>query len=289
MDDCTIAGYVAVRKACLAVLVLLVQTGCSTFSGHPQPVVDPEVELLAMAPQHNPATLVACAARPSLACRGSIAAARIRAVDIRFSQFETRLFRQTREAAFGATMAALGFTTAATITGGSARAFAATAGLITAGREAFDKEMLAQQTTLAIHSAMRTRRAVAAERLAIGLNSTLQVYSVHDMQRDLQAYEDAGNVLSALIGVNQVVGEAARKAELKLDQTFRFQLDSDQGKLRNAVCIDENCTALNKEKMRQLLVCMKSAALPAEVEADDLILQPGLEALRSKVLPCMNL
>lgn len=289
MDDRAIAGYKAVRRACLAVLVLLAQAGCATFSGHPQPVIEPDAELLALAPLHSTAARHDCAAQPSLACRGSIAAAWMRAVDIRFAQFETRLFRQTREAGFGATMAALGLTTAATVTGGSARAFAAGAGLVTAGRETFDKEMLAQQTALAIHSAMRTRRAVAAQRLTKGLHASLEDYSMLDLQRDLQAYEDAGNVLSALVGVNEVVGDAARKAETELQETFQFQLDPSARKLRGAVCIDDKCTGMDKAKMRQLLGCMQSAALPADIRVDDLILQPGLGTQRSKVLPCMQL
>ena len=276
-------------RAAIISLGALLQNGCATFSGHPEPVSDQEAEIREMVPIHSPTALVACISNPTDTCRNNIAAARMRAVDIRFTQFESRMFRQTREAGFGATLAALVFTSAATVTNGSARAFAAAAGLITAGREAFDKEMLAQQTVLAIHSAMRARRARIAARLATGLNLSVKAYSVNDLQRDLQAYEDAGNVLSALISVNEVVGDVAKKAETELEETISFKLDPNSRKIRNAVCVDERCTSLDKTRMQELLGCMTGAGVPAATLLPDFFFARQFSAERANVVQCMKL
>lgn len=280
----------AVARALLAALAVLLQGACSTFSGHPEPVDDPDAELRVLAPYHGVAARLACIDNPSIGCRNRFAAAGMRAVDIRFSQFETRLFRQTREAGFAATLATLGFTSAATLTGGSARAFSATAGLITAGRAAFDREMLAQQTTISIHAAMRARRAAAASRLVAGMNVPLQSYSATDADRDLRAYEASGNVLSALLEVNDVVGDMARKAEGELQQTIEFRLDPSALKLVSAVCTDAKCNSLDQNKLQQLLACMQSAGVAVDIrQLHHFWFKPEFAQDRAKVLPCMNL
>lgn len=280
----------AVGRTCLAIFVVVLQGACSTFNGHPEPVDDPETELRVLAPHHSMAARLACIETPTIGCRNRIAAAGMRAVNIHFSQFETRMFRQTREAGFTATLATLGFTSAATLTGGSARAFSATAGLITAGRAAFDKEMLAQQTTMSIHMAMRARRAAVAARMVAGLNAPLQVYSATDVDRDLQAYEAAGNVLSALIDVNEVVGNVAQKAESELQQTIEFRLDPSALKLVSTVCRDAKCTSLDQVKLQQLLTCMQGAGLVVDIrQLHHFWFKPEFAQDRAKVLPCMNL
>lgn len=290
MDVRPVAGNGKRIKTCLAAFGLLLQAACSTFSGHPDVVHDPDAELRELAPLHSLAARLACMDNPTLICRNRIAAVGMRAVDIRFSQFESRLFRQNREAGFGATMATLGLTTAATLTSGSARAFAASAGLITAGRESFDKELLAQQTTLSIHTAMRARRATAAARLVAGTHAPLTVYSPNDLERDLRAYEDAGNVLSALIDVNEVVSVVATKAETALEQTIQFRLDLSARKLMDAVCRDETCTNIDTAKLQQLLGCLQNTG--TVINPQDLSnfwFKPRFAADRIKVLPCMNL
>lgn len=290
MDVRRIAAEGTIFRTCMLAFGLMLQSACSTFRGHPDVVHDPEAELRELAPLHSVAARLACMENPTLVCRNRIAAVGMRAVDIRFSQFESRLFRQNREAGFGATMATLGLTTAATLTGGSARAFAASAGLITAGRESFDKELLAQQTTLSIHTAMRARRATAATRVVTGMHAPLAAYSPNDLERDLRVYEDAGSVLSALIDVNEVVSVVAKKAETELQQTIQFRLDPSAHKLRDAICRDENCTSRDDAKLQQLLGCMRSAGVVVELqELTHFWFEPDFAADREKVLPCMNL
>jgi hypothetical protein len=264
-------------------------TGCSTFSGHPDPVLEPEIQMAALKGQFDDTAVAVCIASATDTCRNQIAAAWMQAIDIRFAQFETRLFRQTREAGFGATLATLGFTGAATLVRGSARAFSATAGLITGGREAFDKEILAQQTVLAIHSAMRLRRSQAATRIYGGLKLAYKQYDLLQLQHDLQVYEEAGNVVTALIGVNQIVGDAATKAEVEMDKAVRVQLDPAATKIRNAICRDADCTTRDAAQAVSMDRCLKTLKLPDDTLIVDVITAPQYAIMRPALAACMGL
>jgi hypothetical protein len=271
-----------VAAACLLV-------GCSSFSGHPDPVFEPESRIAALKGQFDDTAVSVCIASATDTCRNQIAAAWMQAIDIRFAQFETRLFRQTREAGFGATLATLGFTAAATLAHGSTRAFSATAGLITGGREAFDKEILAQQTVLAIHSAMRLRRSQAATRIYGGLKLPYAQYDVLQLQQDLRVYEDAGNVVTALIGVNQIVGDAATKAEVEMDKAVRVQLDPAATRIRNAICRDADCATRDAAQSANMNRCLKALKLPDDTLIVDVFTKDQYAIMRPALAACMGL
>jgi hypothetical protein len=93
-------------------------------------------------------------------CRNQLAAGRMYAIDLQFSQFEEKLFRETRRSGFFATLATLGLTTTgALVSGGASQVMSGLAALTVGGREAFQKEVLAEHTLIAIHTAMRAGRA----------------------------------------------------------------------------------------------------------------------------------
>ena len=89
------------------------------------------------------------------------------AIDLRFSQFEEDLFRQTRESGFAATLATLGLTTSAAFVGGGAsQVLSGIAAFIIGGREAFQKEVLAERTLVLIPQ--RCAQTVRASGFALG-------------------------------------------------------------------------------------------------------------------------
>jgi hypothetical protein len=145
-------------------------------------------------------------------CRNKFIAARMYATDIRFSQFEEKLFRQTRESEFAATLATLGLTSAAAFSsGGASQVLSGVAAFIIGGREAFQKEVLAERTVIAIHTAMRARRAQVRLRLREGLRQSVEQYPVAAALADLNDYYDAGTILGALIGITETVGAEAKQ------------------------------------------------------------------------------
>lgn len=273
----------------LVFLFVWLVAGCTTFSGHPDPVLDQDAELATLRQSFDAGAIANCIAAATNTCRDTIAAAKMQAIDMRFAQFETRMFRQTREAGFGATLATLGFTTAATLVHGSARAFSATAGLITGGREAFDKEILAQQTLLAIHSAMRLRRLQAATQIYGGLNLTYAQYNMIQLQHDLQLYEEAGNVLTALVGVNEIVGSAAKQAEAAMDNVVRVKLDPVATRIREAICRDATCSTRDPAAETRMQACISTWKLPDNTLLFDVFTKPEYAYIRPALAACMGL
>ena len=116
-------------------------------------------------------------------------------------------------------MATLGLTTtAAFTTSGASQVLAGIAAFIIGGREAFQKEVLAERTVIAIHTAMRARRAQVRLRLRKGLRQSTDQYPLAVALADLNDYYDAGTILGALIGITEMVGAEAKQAEERLLQ-----------------------------------------------------------------------
>ena len=228
-------------------------SGCAAFEGYPQRATAPEDDLRLLAPRIGVEALNACLDNPTVACRNKIIAARMHANDIRFSQFEQELFRQTRGAGFGVTLATLGLTTAAALVSGSAsQVLAGTGAFIIGGREAFQKEVLAERTIIAIHTAMRAKRAKTAFRLRTGLRQSLDEYPLALGLADLDEYYNAGTVLGAMISITETVGVEARKAEENLEElTSAFVGDTPGDLLRAYWKPDgENINTVNQKAIR---------------------------------------
>lgn len=207
-------------KPLLPVFLMAVLSGCTAFQGYPERPTPLATDFHELHDSIAAARITECLGQAeSLACRNKFIAARMYAIDIRFSEFEEKLFRQTRESGFAATLATLGLTTAATFaTNGASQVLSGIATFIIGGREAFQKEVLAERTVIAIHTAMRARRAQVRLRLRNGLRLSTDQYPVTAALADLNDYYEAGTILGALIGITETVGAEAKQAEERLLQ-----------------------------------------------------------------------
>lgn len=240
-------------QSVLSAVLVAALSGCAAFQGYPNRATDPDADLRVLEPEIGAAAITACLDAPAISCRNKIIAARMHANDIRFSQFEENLFRQTREAGFSATLATLGLTTsAAFVSGGASQILAGIAAFIIGGREAFQKEVLAERTVIAIHTAMRARRAQTALRLRAGLRQSLDDYPLALGLADLDDYYNGGTVLGALIGITETVGVEARQAEQNLRElTSGFVRDDPGDLLRTLWKPDgENINLTNQKAIR---------------------------------------
>lgn len=193
-------------------LPIAVLSGCAAFQGYPERSIPLATDLRELNDSIAAARITECLGQADrLACRNKFTAARMYATDIRFSEFE-KLFRQTRESGFAATLATLGLTTtAAFTTGGAPQVLSGIAAFIIGGREAFQKEVLAERTVVAIHTAMRARRAQVRLRLRNGLRQSADQYPVAVALADLNDYYDAGTILGALVGITETVRRLNRQ------------------------------------------------------------------------------
>ena len=274
---------------CLAAVVLL--GGCAAFDGYPRRVTDPDADIQQLQDQLSASAIRDCLKAPDLACRNRIIGARMYATDIRFSQFEEDLFRDTRRGGFNATLATLGLSTAAAAsTGGVAQALSGLSALIIGGREAFQKEVLSERTVIAIHTAMRARRAQVALRLRGALEVPIARYPLEAALADLDAYYNAGTVLGALVNITETVGAGAEKAEAELRDKLSFKLDAEADKLRLAVCgSDKDCKTPQVSELQRAKACWPQVGVPDATLMLDFILQPKFARERGLVAKCLGL
>jgi hypothetical protein len=278
-------------KSLMSIFLITVLSGCAAFSGYPKRATDPTKDLDQLESHIGAEAITACLANPTIACRNKLIAARMHATDIRFSEFEEGLFRQTREAGFGATLATLGLTSAAAFAGGTAsQVLAGIAAFIIGAREGFQKEVLAERTVVAIHTAMRANRARVALRLRTGLGQSINQYPLALGLSDLNDYYNAGTVLGALIGITETVGVEARKAEEGLQRELHFGLDAFGQKFEQAVCGGVlNCPNPDTTKFNEIRACWPTAGVPQNTLMFDFILQESFARQRALVAACMKL
>jgi hypothetical protein len=213
---------VTCRAGRIAIVLIPLLAGCTAFTGYPDRVTAPANDLAALQKSIDADRIVAClavTAEPAARdCRNQLVSARVYAVDLQFTQFEQRLFEQTREAGFAATLATLGLTTAgALVSGIASQALAGAAGALTGGRAAFEREVLAERTIVAIHTSMRANRMSVLARIRRGLQQTVSDYPVGAGLTDVEEYYFAGTVLGALVGITEAVGVQATDAAHRLD------------------------------------------------------------------------
>ena len=181
-------------------------------------------------------------------------------------------------------------TAAAVSTGGTAQVLAGLSALIIGGREAFQKDVLAERTVIAIHTAMRSKRAQVALRLRAGLGQTIVQYPFGLALSDLNDYYGAGTVLGALVGITETVGATAQQAETELRMQFKFNPDAPALKFEQLVCKGEaGCPNPDASAFPRIKSCWPKVGVPANTLMTDFILQEKFSQERGLVATCMQL
>lgn len=221
-QPCTIPAFSRQFLCGLLYIGMALLGGCAAFSGYPERPVDLNNDFSELKNNITAANMTVCFEKKgdeAVTCRNRFISARMYATDIRFSEFEEKLFRQTRESGFATTLGTLGLTSAAAFsTGGTSQVLSGIAAFVIGGREAFQKEVLAERTVIAIHTAMRARRSQVRLRLLEGLRQSIDNYPLALALTNINEYYDAGTILGALIGITETVGAQAKEADGKLLQ-----------------------------------------------------------------------
>ena len=215
-SSCGFLSYRMLSKLLVLLQAILLMSGCAAFMGFPPRVTDRSADLEALQKHIDADAITEClkATNEAEACRNKLITARTYGIDIQFSAFEEDLFRQAREAGFAATLTTLGLTAAGAVAGGgTTQVLSAIAAGITGSRAAFDREVLAERTVLAIHTSMRANRMIVLARIRQGLRQSVSEYPLAAGLTDVEDYYFQGTVLGALIGITKAVGVKAEEAE----------------------------------------------------------------------------
>ncbi|MCP3734235.1 hypothetical protein M9979_05010 [Sphingomonas sp. RP10(2022)] len=204
-------------------------TGCAAVSGFPSPVFsarEEEAELQLYLRSASVEHYEQCADK--FVCRNAIVDARLRAIDIAFYRFQRRLYRQESGASMGANMLSMAMDSIATVT--ATRGFAAGAGLLTGGRDAYSRQAMSVSMPLLLQEMAANRRELLV-RIRIGMAMPVSAYSLIDALGDLSEYELAGSIPAAAAQLAANAGSQTRIADEKLaalrsDALARAQLQS---------------------------------------------------------------
>jgi hypothetical protein len=201
-------------------ITVLLLSGCAGFKGYPDRPTSLQDDLEKLGPEISAEKITACLRLPRgqvEPCRNNLVTARMYAIDLKFSEFEKNLFRETREIGFWATIVSLGLTGGATFAAETtANVLAAAATGVTGTRAAYEKEVLAEKTVVAINTAMHTNRIKVEVRIRRGLQRPIEEYPLGLALSDLEDYYYAGTVLGALVGITEIVGSEGKAAERDL-------------------------------------------------------------------------
>jgi hypothetical protein len=261
---------------------ILLLSACTAFRGYPERSTDPSTDLLQLRPDIEANRITACLKETTdaaaLSCRNRIIAARMYAIDIQFSEFEENLFQQTRSSGFAATVATLGLTSAAAVAGGTAsQLLSGAAAFIIGTREAFQKEVLAERTLVAIHTAMRAGRTRVAVRLRDGLRSPLSEYPLALGLADLNAYYDAGTILGSLIGITETVGADAQRAQEQLLVVSTIARTEAATFLQGLIAAPGRDVARVREVQNRIRAEMDRQGVPGDISVADFVRRPDPE------------
>jgi hypothetical protein len=196
--------------------------GCGGLAASPRsPIGDQAAAIAGLEAAYTPSEVLACletAVEAQRACRDRIAQAMMVAVDLRYADYELGMFDAHRYGGFAATLGILGLTTAASVSGAAqARLLAALATGVAGAREAFEREVLAERTVVALQTAMQARRNEVGARIRRGLQFDAAVYPLGSALADLFAYFRAGTLVGAVVGLGEAAGDQAQRSRERLD------------------------------------------------------------------------
>lgn len=209
------------RFATLAGLATaLTLAGCASFSGGPDPLVSANDEIAALESSFDSDQVLAYFAAPPGSptrtnLRNQIVSTRLYALDLRFADYVRDLSKELRGGAFGADALSIALTGAATIIDPST-ATTVLAGIDTAikgARQAFNKEILVEQTLPVLLTQMQADRTRVATQIWYSLaNRSDSEYPLPLALAQLQDYYRAGTIAGALISVNESASQSAAAA-----------------------------------------------------------------------------
>jgi hypothetical protein len=208
-------GLINFRMVLTALALSLMISGCASVRGYPDRLIKPVDALKEIEPIVERKNIEACNVVKTIDCRNHILSAGMIGVDINFSEFERKLFKENREISFLTTVTTLGLTTAGAMTGTAALSGIATG--VVGSKEAFDKEILLDQAKNAIHTQMRALRQTVANRIRYGMKQSFDDYPLDSALIDIEEYYNAGTLLGAFVGITASAGQQIEESEVNKD------------------------------------------------------------------------
>jgi hypothetical protein len=237
----TLAGFAVL--ACCGLLV-----ACAPIHGYPADPEDTDATLTRLAPYFDGTQeqIYVYLGEPARTLkRNEIVLARMHAYDIKFSDFERRLYGDANGVTLGSDLVGLVLAGLTATTGNAATKSAlgaASAGVLGA-KSAIDKDLYYQKTIPALLAEMEANRLSALLPITAGLKLPDADYPLMQAYIDLDAYKNGGSIPAAINAVNKDAGNAKDDAQ----EAITFQRTSAQAQLVSLVTVQSKLKTLTTD------------------------------------------
>jgi hypothetical protein len=186
-------------------------------------------------------------------------AARMYAIDIQYTAYESALTRESQNVGFGAAAATLGLTTASQLFTPvvTKNVLTGLAGFVTGTRAAYDNDVLLAHSVQWIQSQMRTQRSIVGERILRGMKASTIDYPLAAALTDLEEYYRAGTFTGGLLSTSETLGAEARLANLvKQDRIEVAYVSTAAGRALGACLVRPHLGFTQAQQKARLLALM---------------------------------
>jgi hypothetical protein len=147
--------------------------------------------------------------------RNAFITARIYAIDMEYTYYESQLTHETQDINFGATAATLGLATTASLipVAHTSRALSGIAAGVTGLDTAYNEKVMLTKTIQNVQTQMRANRNEQVARIYSNMKCDINGYPVGLALSDLETYYRAGTFTEGLIGLSGTVNKAETESK----------------------------------------------------------------------------
>lgn len=209
-------------------LATLAASRCSTAAGYPDRSVHSAAELQSLDKFFLPDVVTTYQDKATdpdeqRAYRDEIINSRLRAIDLRFTEFEKALTKDMAAINVGTDWAVIGLGAAGALVGSTTTKsiLAAISGGLTGAKGAIDKNLFYSKTLPALFAQMDAMRKSVLLRIRKAMRDGTADYPLEQALIDVDDYYNAGTIPGAIVGVTATAGAESRTETRRLEHLYR--------------------------------------------------------------------
>jgi len=217
------------RAACA--LAGLVLTGCASIGGAQKPVTSADLNRSVCPSAAEIAKFTPLVGVARRDYRDQVVLDCVKAINRRYMEFKASLQKEGVASNLATDVLSLGLASSAALTTGQAsQALAGSGGFVQGVGKAVNKDVFYEQTLPAVEAAMDARRDTILRQIIDSEKSdpTATHYTLISAGFDLDAYEQAGNLYTAIAQLTQTASAAAESAKARLTESQQARVAAYQ-------------------------------------------------------------
>lgn len=284
-------------KFFLLVISTIILSGCSTiFTGNPERPISLSDDLATTKFAFETSEIEkyrAATGEAKQVLRDEIVEARIRAYDIKFSEFEEHLYSFGIGTGIGTDWTTLAISGLTAVIGGTQTkaALGAANTAIIGAKGSIDKRLFLEKTTPALIAEMERQRSRTLLDIRKGLSQKVSNYNLFRGLSDLERYRRAGSLSGGLTGIIKSAGAEIETNENKISSIVQVTYLADNASnLVEKFWMPDGQT-VNQSNQKKIISCMSEYGLsttkPGQIAT--FIIGSDFKDLRLKVVKCLKL